>query len=92
MNKKSVTEGLEELINTLSKRYPEVSFAKLSRIVVTVSKWQKQQILKDAVDGEVVFDYAVGCEMGYVTANINLSEQHLHDEEKVKLYIIKEEQ
>ena len=38
-------KNLEELISTLSKRYPEVSFAKLSRIVVRVAKWQKQQIL-----------------------------------------------
>lgn len=34
------SKDLEELIDTLSKRYPEVSFAKLSRIAVRVAKWQ----------------------------------------------------
>ena len=37
------SKDLEELIDTLSKRYPEVSFAKLSRIAVHVTKWQKKQ-------------------------------------------------
>ena len=35
-------EYLEELINKLSKQFPEVSFAKLSRIAVRVAKWQKE--------------------------------------------------
>ena len=39
----SVSEGLGEYINKLSKQFPEVSFAKLSRIAVRVAKWQKQQ-------------------------------------------------
>ena len=41
------SKDLEELINTLSKRYPEVSFAKLSRIAVRVAKWQMAQMVKD---------------------------------------------
>ena len=32
---------LNEFINELSKQFPEVSFAKLSRIVVRVAKWAK---------------------------------------------------
>lgn len=32
---------LEEFINELSKQFPDVSFAKLSRIVVRVAKWAK---------------------------------------------------
>ena len=39
----STTEDLGEYINELSKQFPEVSFAKLSRIAVRVAKWQKQQ-------------------------------------------------
>lgn len=39
----STTEDLEEYINELSKQFPEVSFAKLSRIAVRVAKWQKQK-------------------------------------------------
>ena len=32
---------LEEFVNELSKQFPDVSFAKLSRIVVRVAKWAK---------------------------------------------------
>ena len=39
----SVSEDLGEYVNELSKQFPEVSFAKLSRIAVRVAKWQKQQ-------------------------------------------------
>ena len=34
---------MEDYINELSKQFPEVSFAKLSRIAVRVAKWQKDQ-------------------------------------------------
>lgn len=34
---------LADEIIALSKRYPEVSFAKLSRIAVRIAKWQKEQ-------------------------------------------------
>lgn len=37
----SVTKDLGDYINELSKQFPEVSFAKLSRIAVRVAKWQK---------------------------------------------------
>ena len=39
----STTEDLGEYINELSKHFPEVSFAKLSRIAVRVAKWQEQK-------------------------------------------------
>lgn len=39
----SVTKDLGEYINELSKQFPEVSFAKLSRIAVRVAKWQEQR-------------------------------------------------
>ena len=38
-----VSEDLGEYINDLSKQFPEVSFAKLSRIAVRVAKWQEKQ-------------------------------------------------
>ena len=38
-----VSDDLDEYINELSKQFPEVSFAKLSRIAVRVAKWQKEQ-------------------------------------------------
>ena len=39
----STTKDLGDYINELSKQFPEVSFAKLSRVAVRVAKWQKQQ-------------------------------------------------
>jgi hypothetical protein len=42
----STTEDLGEYISELSKQFPEVSFAKLSRIAVRVAKWQEEQFEK----------------------------------------------
>lgn len=45
-----VSEELGEYINELSKQFPEVSFAKLSRIAVRAAKWQKQQLMAKTID------------------------------------------
>ena len=45
-----VSKDLGEYINELSKQFPEVSFAKLSRIAVRVAQWQKQQMVTEAID------------------------------------------
>lgn len=55
LQEESVSEGLGEYINELSKQFPEVSFAKLSRIAVRVAKWQKQHLWKPA-DGDDLKD------------------------------------
>ena len=39
----SCSKDLGEYINELSKQFPEMSFAKLSRIAVRVAKWQEKQ-------------------------------------------------
>ena len=52
----STTEDLGEYINELSKQFPEVSFAKLSRIAVRVAKWQKEHLWKPA-DGDSLPEY-----------------------------------
>lgn len=39
-------EQLATFIDNLSKRYPEVSFAKLSRIAVAVSRWETKRTIK----------------------------------------------
>ena len=52
-----VSEDLGEYINELSNQFPEVSFAKLSRIAVRVAKWQKVKTLSDvkkAVTGKAI--------------------------------------
>jgi len=46
-----VGNDLGDYINELSKQFPEVSFAKLSRIAVRVAKWQKENLWKPA-DGD----------------------------------------
>ena len=50
----STTEDLGDYINELSKQFPEVSFAKLSRIAVRVAKWQAEQMMAKAIDGKVI--------------------------------------
>lgn len=52
----SASEELGDYINKLSKQFPEVSFAKLSRIAVRVAKWQKKQ---DKETIEVAEDHAM---------------------------------
>lgn len=50
------SEELGEYINELSKQFPEVSFAKLSRIAVRVAKWQITKLMKDATEVTVHID------------------------------------
>ena len=54
--KEPVSEDLGEYIDKLSKQFPEVSFAKLSRIAVRVAKWQKEQMIAKAIDVKVKVD------------------------------------
>ena len=65
----SISEDLGEYIEELSKQFPEVSFAKLSRVAVRVAKWQKEHLWKPAdgddlpeIDREVIaiLDYDFG--------------------------------
>jgi hypothetical protein len=48
LQEEPASEDLGEYINKLSKQFPEVSFAKLSRIAVRVAKWQKTNLWKPA--------------------------------------------
>ena len=86
------SEGLGEYINELSKQFPEVSFAKLSRIAVRIVKWKEQQMMAKAVDAVVKID-AGG--YPYVDRTIELYD---YDKDiplakrgdKVKILVIKE--
>ena len=101
----TIYKDLEELINNFSKRYPEVSFAKLSRIAVAVSKWQKKQ---DQSTIELAEDHAMlaGMEkmkeqMMAKAVDAKLLEGHLirqkgvthplHVGDKVKIIVVREE-
>ena len=52
----SATKDFGDYITELSKQFPEVSFAKLSRIAVRVAKWQMAQMMANAIDVEVKVD------------------------------------
>jgi len=65
-----VSEDLGEYINELSKQFPEVSFAKLSRIAVRVAKWQKEQI-NEALLSEVLPCFMHGGEADEVVAKLD---------------------
>lgn len=80
----STTEDLGDYINELSKQFPEVSFAKLSRIAVRVAKWQRQQMMAKAIDGKVI---ANG--MGNPILHLWDKGKHLIDK-KVKVIVIDE--
>ena len=43
LDKEIPSKELADEIDAISKRYPEISFAKLSRIAVRIAKWQKGQ-------------------------------------------------
>ena len=65
-----VSDDLGEYINELSKQFPEVSFAKLSRIAVRVAKWQKEQI-NEALLSEVLPCFMHGGEADEVLAKLD---------------------
>lgn len=94
---KSITEDLGKYINELSKQFPEVSFAKLSRIAIRVAKWQKEQIMAKAIDGEILEiednDGAM-CSHTHLELCIEsdtLEKNGFKDNNKVKVIVIKED-
>jgi hypothetical protein len=87
-----VSEDLGEYINELSKQFPEVSFAKLSRIAVRVAKWQKEQMMKDATEAIVKVDaggypYIPQIELYDYNKDVPLAKE----EDKYKVVLIKED-
>ena len=64
-----VSEDLGDYINELSKQFPEVSFAKLSRIAVRAAKWQIEQI-NEVLLSEVLPCFMHGGEADEVLAKL----------------------
>jgi hypothetical protein len=87
----STTEDLGEYINDLSKQFPEVSFAKLSRIAVRVAKWKEQKMMAKAVDGYVIKDVEEGNGDFLLSADYLPKSMGLKDQQKVKVIVIKED-
>ena len=85
LQEETASEELEAEINYLSKRYPEVSFAKLSRIAVHVANWQKEQLMKNAIELPLYLDG------DFLTVDYDFTESGYKVDEKVKMIIINEE-
>ena len=88
-NKSITLDDLEEFINELSKQFPEVSFAKVCKIATRTAKWQKQQMMKDAVEVPIVEAVPAGSCKWKLCAKLWLDEGVKGN--KVKLIIIKED-
>ena len=88
---KPVNEDLGDYINELSKQFPEVSFAKLSRIAVRVAKWQKEQMMAKAIDGYVIEDIEEGNGDFLLSADYIPKSMGLKDQQRVKVIVIKED-
>ena len=76
LQEEPASEDLGEYINKLSKQFPEVSFAKLSRIAVRVAKWQKTNLLKPA-DGDDLPEY----DREVIVLIKYNAQRNIHDEE-----------
>ena len=82
---------LNKEIQYLHQRYPEISFAKLSRIVVHVAKWKEEQMMKKAIEREVKIDAG-----GYPYIEATEFYDYENDKplakegDKIKIIIIKE--
>lgn len=88
LGEEPANEDLGEYISELSKQFPEVSFAKLSRIAVRVAKWQKQQMMTKAVEVEISDN---GCTKGLQFIPVWPFTDEYVGGDKVKLIIIKED-
>ena len=91
LTQEPVSEDLDEYINELSKQFPEVSFAKLSRIAVRVAKWKEQKMMAKAVDGYVIKDVEEGNGDFLLSADYLPKNMGLKDQQKVKVIVIKED-
>ena len=91
MQEELVSEDLGEYINELSKQFPEVSFAKLSRIAVRVAKWQKEQLMEKAVDGYVIEDVEEGNGDFLLSSDYLPKSMGLKGQQRVKVIVIEED-
>lgn len=89
---KEVKERLADKINELHKQFPEVSFAKLSRIAVRVANFIEDEMMKNTIDGVAVFDWASEKTYGHIEHEpFCLTDMGLLTDDRVKLAILKEE-
>ena len=90
--KEPVSEDLSDCINKLSKQFQEVSFAKLSRIAVRVAKWQKEQMMANAIDVEVKVDASGYPDIPQIELyDYDKDEPLAKEGDRVKVIVIKED-
>lgn len=90
---KEVKEHLADKINELHKQFPEVSFAKLSRIAVRIANFMEAEMTKNIIDdGVVVFDWDGDKTYGHIEhMPFCLADMGLLVDDRVKLAILKDE-
>ena len=75
------SEDLGEYINELSKQFPEVSFAKLSRIAVRVAKWQEEKFEKNRLKHcDSITNEQAELEQGFI-------DQHLDKHQRMPTFL-----
>lgn len=85
-------QRLADKINELHKQFPEVSFAKLSRIAVRVANFMEDEMTKNAIDGVVAFDWDSYKTYGHIEHEpFCLTDMGLLTDDRVKLVILKDE-
>ena len=85
---KSVEEAAEDLFETIEVHEHENIFDDtFNKIFVAAAEWQREQMLKDAVEGEIQMRY-IGCLCATTTRAINEDKFKLGD--KVRIIIVKE--
>lgn len=80
-----ITKDLGQYISELAKQFPEVSFAKLSRIAVRVANWQKDKMIQNAIDAQC-FGF-----QGAALFSFRLPADNYLVGSKVKVIVIKED-
>jgi hypothetical protein len=94
MQEVPISEDLEDAAYQYANCFPN-NFSMASMAFIKGGKWQKQQIMKNAKDGVITFDYygdndkIYGC---IAHDSFSLEELGLKDGDKVKLIIIKEDE
>ena len=91
--KESVSEDLEEAADKYADKHPTCGLARHS--FKAGAKWQKEQMLAKAVDGDITFDYYGDDDKTYgciAHDSFCLEDFGLKDRDKVKLVIIKDKE
>lgn len=95
----SVSEDLEEAIDTYLATYfggekEKQEWPFLKKMIIYFTKWQKEQLTKEAIDGVITFDYYGDDDKTYgciAHDSFCLEDFGLKDTDKVKMILIKED-